>query len=172
MTMSGGGSLLREARARAGLTQQQLASRAGVTQSVISAYEAGHRHPALSTLSALVDAAGYELDVRVRSRRRGLDRLSGPLGRRVRRHRRDVVAVAAKHGITNVRVFGSVSRGEDRPDSDIDLVADIPHTTGLIGLGRVIEELESILHARVDLVPAASLKPKVAARVSADAVGL
>jgi uncharacterized protein len=166
------GALLREARTRAGLTQQQLATRAGVTQSVISAYESGHRQPALSTLTALVDAAGYDLQVRVRRRRRGVELLSGPLGRRVRRHRSDIVAVAATHGITNVHVFGSVARGQDRPDSDIDLLADVPTNLGLIGLGRVIEELEGLLQAPIDLVPAASLKPKVAARVSADAIPL
>jgi predicted nucleotidyltransferase/DNA-binding XRE family transcriptional regulator len=172
MATSAGGTLLREARTRAGLTQQQLASRADVTQSVISAYESGHRQPALSTLAALVDAAGFDLDVRVRRRRRGLERLSGPLGRRVRRHRSDIVAVAAKHGITNVHVFGSVARGQDRPDSDIDLMADVPTNLGLIGLGRVIEELEGLLQAPIDLLPAASLKPKVAARATADAVPL
>ena len=172
MSTSAGGTLLREARSRAGLTQQQLASRAGVTQSVISAYESGHRQPALSTLTALVDAAGFDLEVRVRRRPRGLERLSGPLGRRVRRHRSDIVAVAAIHGITNVQVFGSVARGQDRPDSDIDLMADVPTNLGLIGLGRVIEELEGLLQAPIDLVPAASLKPKVAARATADAVPL
>jgi predicted nucleotidyltransferase len=149
-----------------------LASRAGLTQSVISAYESGHRQPALSTLAALVDAAGFDLDVRVRPIRRGLNQLSGPLGRRVRRHRRDVIAVAAKHGMTNVRVFGSVARGQDRPDSDIDLMVDIPQTLSLIGLGRATEELEGLLSARVDLVPASSLKTKVAARAASDAVAL
>jgi predicted transcriptional regulator len=42
-----------------------------MAQSVISAYESGHRQPALPTLTALVDAAGFDLDVRVRRRRRG-----------------------------------------------------------------------------------------------------
>jgi uncharacterized protein len=43
----------------------------------------------------------------------------------VRRHRRDLIA-AAVHGVRNLRVFGSVARGEDRPDSDVDLLADLP----------------------------------------------
>src|ERR1035441_3018662 len=55
------GALLRRARKGAGLSQQELAVRAGVTQSVISAYESGYRQPAVPTLAALVDAAGYEL---------------------------------------------------------------------------------------------------------------
>ena len=53
------GSLLRQARQRAGLSQVELAAKAGVTQSVISAYESGHRQPSLPTLAALIEAAGY-----------------------------------------------------------------------------------------------------------------
>ena len=55
------GELLREARRRAGLSQMDLAARAGVTQSVISAYESGHRQPAIPTLRALIEATGHEL---------------------------------------------------------------------------------------------------------------
>lgn len=166
------GALLREARANAQLTQSELARRAGTTQSVISAYEAGHRQPALSTLAALVAAAGMELEVRVRAPRRGLDRLTGPVGRRVRRKRRQVVAAAAAHGLTNVRVFGSVARGEDRPDSDVDLLADLPTEMGIFGLGRAREELERILSASVDLIPTGDLKPDVARRVDGESVAL
>ncbi len=98
--------------------------------------------------------------------------LSGPLGRRLRQRRRAVLAAASAHGITNVRVFGSVARGDDRPDSDIDLLADLPDGIGLIGLGHARSELERILDARVDLVPATDLKPDVAARAIADLVPL
>ena len=161
--------LLRDARRRAGLTQVELASRAGVAQSVISAYESGRRQPALPTLAALVDATGFELTVRVQD---PLDRLTGPLGRRVRRHRLALHAAAAAHGITNLRVFGSVARGEDRADSDIDLLVDIPPDIGLLGLGRAAADFERILHARVDLVPADGLKADVAARVASDLVAL
>lgn len=47
------------------------------------------------------------------------------MGRRVRR-RNDLIAAAEARGIRNLRVFGSVARGEDRPDSDVDLLADLP----------------------------------------------
>ncbi|MFP5218414.1 MAG: helix-turn-helix transcriptional regulator, partial [Actinomycetes bacterium] len=57
--------VVRSARLSAGLTQAQLAQRAGVTQSVISAYESGRREPALSTLSRLVGAAGLRLEVQI-----------------------------------------------------------------------------------------------------------
>lgn len=166
------GDLLRDARRRAHLTQAELAERAGTTQSVISAYEAGHRQPALSTLAGLIAATGFDLDVKVRSRRRPVDQLIGPLGRRVRRHRQRLIDAAAGHGITNLRVFGSVARGEDRADSDVDLLADIPPGLGLVGLGRARDELERILNAKVDLVPAHDLKPGVAKRVMAEMVAL
>ena len=55
------GTLLRQARKRAGLSQVGLATRAAVAQSVISAYESGQRQPSLPALTRLVDAAGFEL---------------------------------------------------------------------------------------------------------------
>ena len=63
-------TLLRQARKRAGLSQVYLASRANVTQSVISAYESGQRQPSLPALARLIDAVGFELTL-------GLRRLSG-----------------------------------------------------------------------------------------------
>jgi predicted nucleotidyltransferase len=76
--------------------------------------------------------------------------------------RRDLVAAAAAHDVTSLRVFGSVARGEDRPDSDLDLLVDLPPDIGLLELGRVQAELEAILGTKVDLVPASDLKPAVA----------
>ena len=166
------GALLRQARKQAGLSQVELAARAGVTQSVISAYESGHRQPSIPALVALVDAAGYDLAMSLRRQPGRMGRLSGPVGRRVRRHRRDLIAVAAAHGITNLRVFGSVARGEDRPDSDVDLLADLPPGLSLFKLGRAEAELEAILSSRVDLIPAQDLKPGVWARVERDLVAL
>src|SRR5450759_3204853 len=152
------------------MSQDELAARAGVTQSVISAYESGHRQPAIPTLAALVDATGYKLVMSLRRQPRLMGRLSGPVGRRVRRHR--VVAAAAAHGVSDLRVVGSVARGQDRPDSDVDLIVDLPAGMGLFGLGRVQAELEAILGTRVDLVPAQDLKPSVRARVEHELVAL
>ena len=166
------GALLRQARKRAGLSQAELAARAGVTQSVISAYESGHRQPAIPALAALIDAAGHELVMGLRRQPRRLGQMSGPVGRQVRRRRHDLVAAAAAHGVRNLRVFGSVARGEDRPDSDVDLLADLPPGLSLFGLGRVEADLEAILGSRVDLIPAADLKPGVRPRVERDLVAL
>jgi predicted nucleotidyltransferase/DNA-binding XRE family transcriptional regulator len=166
------GALLRRARKRAGLSQAELAARADVTQSVISAYESGRRQPAVPALATLVDAAGYDLALGLRRQPGRLARLSGPVGRRVRRHRHDLVAAAAAHGVQNLRVFGSVARGEDRPDSDVDLLADLPPGLSLFGLGRAEADLEAIIGSRVELIPAQDLKPAVRARVERDLVAL
>jgi len=98
--------------------------------------------------------------------------MTGPVGRRVRRNRRSLVTAAAAHGVTGLRVFGSVARGDERPDSDLDLLADMPPEIGLIGLGRLQAALEDIVGARVDLAPADSLKPHVRKRVEQELVPL
>ena len=70
------------------------------------------------------------------------------------------IGPSAAHDVTNLRVFGSVARGEDRPDSDVDLLVDLPPHMGLLGLGRVQADLEAILGAKVD----SDLKPAVRTR--------
>jgi hypothetical protein len=164
------GALLRAARRRAGLSQAELAARAGVTQSVISVYESGRRQPAVPTLAALVEAAGFDLDMRLRRRR--LDRLIGPIGTRLRRHRGEVLRAARASGVRIHGVFGSVARGEDRQDSDVDLLVDLPRGMGLFGLARLQGELQQILDAPVELIPAADLKAGVRRVALADLVPL
>lgn len=165
-------TLLRTARTAAGLSQAELAARAGVTQSVISVYESGRRQPALPTLTALVEAAGARLEVRVRRQSVTLSRLSGPLGKRLRRNRAAVLRAAAAHGVRISGVFGTVARGEDRTDSDVDLLVTLPPRMGLLDLGRVTEELQVLLNARVDLVAAADLKADVRQNVLDELVPL
>jgi predicted nucleotidyltransferase/DNA-binding XRE family transcriptional regulator len=165
--------VLRDARQRSGLSQAELARRAKVAQSVISAYESGRREPALSTLSRLVAATGQRLTV-------GVDASDPPvcglpdtrLGRRLRQHRAALIAAAKTHGASNLRVFGSVARGEDGPDSDVDLLVDLAPGTGLFRLATLERELREILHVDVDLSPADSLKPRVRADAEREAIPL
>jgi uncharacterized protein len=164
--------ILRRARRRAGLTQVELAAKAGVTQSVISAYESGRRQPSLPTLEALVEAAGFDLTIGLRRSAARRGQLTGPLGQRVRRHRAALVAAAQTHGVSNLRVFGSVARGEEEPGSDIDLLADLPAEMGLFGLGRLRADLEAIIEAPVDLIPASDLKPDVRTRIAEELIAL
>jgi uncharacterized protein len=90
----------------------------------------------------------------------------------VRRHRQDLISAAAAHGVQNLRVFGSVARGEDGPDSDVDLLVDLPPGLSLFGLGRAEADLQAILGTHVDLIPAADLKPGVRERAERDQVAL
>lgn len=163
------GQLLREARTRAGLSQAELARRAGTTQSVVSAYESATRQPSLPMLDRLVSAAGLVLDMQVRAQK---SPLTGPIGTRLWAHRRKVKALASKHGLSNVRVFGSVARGEETDDSDVDLLVDVEPRVGLVGLARAEHDLELLLGAKVDLVPASDLKPGVVSSTGSEAVAL
>ena len=167
------GALLRRARLRAGLSQDQLARAAGVTQSVISAYESGRRQPALPTLARLVEASGARLTVDLQvPEAAGPAVLTGPRGRVLREHRDDVLRIAAEHGVSGVRVFGSVARGQDGPGSDVDLLVDLPAGTGLLGLARLQAALEAVLGGPVDVVPADALRPRVRDDVLAHATAL
>ena len=126
----------------------------------------------LAPAEAWAILAGFELTLGLRRPPGRLGRLSGPVGRRVRRHRKDLFAAAAGHGVSNLRVFGSVARGEDRADSDVDLLADFPPGLSLFGLGRLEADLEAILGSRVNLVAAADLKPGARQRVESDLIAL
>ena len=156
------GSLLRDARRRARLSQAELGHRAGVAQSVVSAYESAARQPSLPTLARLVAATGMELRVEVARPRRPQLRLRGPLGVRLLRERERVRQIAGRHGLARPRVFGSVARSKETEGSDIDLLVDVAPGVGLLGLARCQRELELLLGAPVDLVPASDLKPAVA----------
>ena len=167
------GSLLRQARVDARLSQTELAQRARVTQSVISAYESDRREPAMSTLAKLVEATGHHLVVSLERdpvMRPGLP--DSALGRRLRRRRAAVLEVAERHGATNVRVFGSVARGQDTDESDIDLMVDLAPEVGLVSLAALQRELTDLLNTRVDVVPADSMRPRVKARADSESIPL
>jgi uncharacterized protein len=165
--------LLRTARERAGLSQSELARRGGIAQSVVSAYEAGKREPALPTLSKLIGATGHTLTVHLERSDpsvRGLP--DTPLGRRVRQHRQALLDAVAEAGGRNLRVFGSVARGEDHSESDVDLLVDLPQGTGLFALQALEGRLRRILNVDVDLATAGSLKPRVRAEAESQAIAV
>jgi hypothetical protein len=167
------GTMLREARRRARLSQTDLARRAGVAQSVISAYEADHREPGLRTFTKLIEATGHQLAVElVPGPRNRLGLPDTRLGRRLRRHRRAVLELAAKRGARKVRVFGSVARGEDTETSDVDLLVDIDDDVSVVALAGLRRELTELLGVDVDIVPATTLKSGVRANVLAEAIVL
>jgi hypothetical protein len=132
----------------------------------------GRREPSFSTLRRLVEATGSELETRIRSTPSRLKRLVGPIGQRVRHHRREIKRTAERHGMSNVRVVGSVARGEDGPESDVDLLVDLSPGVSLFALARLQGELEQILSAPVDIIPGDGLEPGVEGSVHSEMVAL
>ena len=86
------------------------------------------------------------------------DQVSGPLRALVESRREQVMAIASRHHASRVRLFGSAARGEDRPDSDIDLLVDFDEDSSLFDLMRMSRELEALLGRAVDVVSAGGLK--------------
>ena len=86
--------------------------------------------------------------------------------------RDEILRLAASHGARNIRVFGSLIRGEQTPDSDIDLLVDLEADRTLMDLGGLLMDLQGLLHTRVDVATADMLRPKVRERALADAVPL
>ncbi len=124
----------------------------------------------MRTLTKLIEATGHTLAidlVRVPGATLGLP--NTPRTRRLRRHRQSVIEIAAHHGARNVRVFGSVARGDDNADSDLDLLVDLDADVSLVRLAGLARELSELLGVRVDVVPGDSLKPGVRASVLAHA---
>lgn len=97
---------------------------------------------------------------------------TGPLARTLRAHRDDVIRIIEEVGGTNVRVFGSVATGKERPDSDIDLMFSMGDPMSLFDLSRLEITLEDALNAEVDLVPDTTLRPGIRDRVLGEAAPL
>lgn len=83
--------------------------------------------------------------------------------------RQDILRLAEKHGAHNVRVFGSVLRGEAGPESDIDLLIDLEAGRSLLEHAALLLELEDLLGRKVDVVTERGLRPRVRERVLSEA---
>jgi len=116
------------------MTQTALAKASGVSQPNIAALENGTRPLSDAMLRRLLLALDARPSVILAA------------------HRNEVVAVAARHGATNLRVFGSVARGEDSVDSDVDLLATFRPGTSLYDVAELADELEALLGNAVDVV--------------------
>jgi len=87
-------------------------------------------------------------------------------------HRDEILRIAAKHGASNVRVFGSVARGEAGEQSDVDLLVDMEPGRSLLDLAGIMVDLEELLGRRVDVGSARALKPRYRDHILAEAVPL
>jgi hypothetical protein len=89
---------------------------------------------------------------------------------RIREHRDEILRVAALHGAGNVRLFGSAARGEDTPESDVDLLVDVTGETTPWFPGSLTADLEQLLGRRVQVVIRRSLSPLIRDAVLREAV--
>ncbi len=80
-----------------------------------------------------------------------------------------ILAIARKNGAYDVRVFGSVARGEARPDSDIDFLVKLEAGRSLLDLARLLRELQTLLGLPVDVVTEAGLRSRIRPQVLKDA---
>jgi hypothetical protein len=87
-------------------------------------------------------------------------------------HRADILRLAAQHGAGNVRVFGSVARGEATPDSNLDLLVEMEPGRSLLDLSRLLLDLQDLSGCEVDVIPDDSLHWYIRARVLQEAVPL
>ncbi len=85
------------------------------------------------------------------------------------RHRVEIRAAARRHRTTNPRVFGSVLRGTDTEESDIDILVDALPGATLFDLGGLLNELEELLGVRVGLVTPGDLHRRFRERVVSEA---
>ncbi len=97
---------------------------------------------------------------------------TSPLARRLRQHAAEVKRLVAEAGGSNVRVFGSVVAGEDREDSDIDLLFTMGRPLSLMQLGVLEHAVSQVVGCPVDVVPDSVLRPEFRDRILAEAVAL
>jgi uncharacterized protein len=144
---------IRQARAEAGLTQSELARRAGIRQASISKFESGRERPRPETYARILEAA------RVRP------------GVALQRQRAVVIETARRRRASNVRVFGSVARGEDDFASSVDLLVTFEEDASVLDAAGLMLDLEKILGVRVDVL-SDRVKGRMRDRAIAEAIAL
>jgi predicted nucleotidyltransferase len=86
--------------------------------------------------------------------------------------REEILRIAARHGAHNVRVFGSVARGDARPDSDVDFLVEMEPGRSLMDVGELKMDLEDLLGRRVDVARPRALRAPLRDCVFSEAVPL
>ena len=94
------------------------------------------------------------------------------VGDTIHEKREAIIRIAARHGATEVRLIGSVARGEARPDSDVDLLVTWSEGTSLLDHAALMLEIESLLGRTVDIASDGWVKPSIRESVYRDAIAL
>jgi len=83
-----------------------------------------------------------------------------------------VLALATRHGASNLRVYGSIATGHEHADSDLDLLVDLPEEQSLLGVISLRQDLEDLLGCSVDVTEAETLHPLIRAEILEQALAL
>jgi len=94
------------------------------------------------------------------------------VGEIIKNKRDEIIRVARAYGAGNLRLFGSLARGEGTGESDIDLLVDLSPGTSLLDMIAIKQEIEELTGCKVDLVTPAALSPYIRDQVLKDAVPL
>lgn len=86
--------------------------------------------------------------------------------------RAEILALAAKHGASNVRLFGSVIRGEDQEGSDVDFLVDMQENRSLFDLIGLQQDIEKAIGRRVDVLTPNSINRHLKDRILGEAAPL
>jgi predicted nucleotidyltransferase len=84
-------------------------------------------------------------------------------------HRQEILEIAHQRGIMNVRVFGSMSRGDAGPDSDVDLLVQLESGRSGLALGGFLMDVSELLGRKVDVVTEKALHPKLRGKIVQEA---
>ncbi len=90
----------------------------------------------------------------------------------LRSRRAEILEIARKHGARNVRIFGSVARGDAGPESDVDILVELEPGRGLLDHAALMLDLSDLLGCKVDVVSDRALHWYIRDRVLAEAVPL
>lgn len=90
----------------------------------------------------------------------------------IRQRRREILDIAERHGARDVRIFGSVARGDTSLTSDLDLLVRFEPGRSLLDHGGLIDDLEELLGVKVDVISERGMRDRVRERVLTEAVPL
>ena len=90
----------------------------------------------------------------------------------IKSRREDILDITTKYGAKNVRVFGSMARGEESPDSDLDIIVEMDEGSSLLDIIAIKQDIEDLLGLKVDIVTEASISPYIRETVLKEAVNL
>lgn len=91
---------------------------------------------------------------------------------KIKAMRAEILRLAAEYGARNVRVFGSVARGESEPTSDVDFLVEFEPGRSLLDHGGLLMDLQELLGCKVDVVSEGGMRPRMRERVLKEAVAL